>query len=119
MPVTLFLWPFLIRASHRANVFLAKEPVLFLRGMVAVYGTAVEMNEKNLVTDLAPVQDKSLQLKVGPLALPCSAPGRTDLLKHDYTFLEVFVVPVRAPSKIQSALILLDSFGTATLKDLE
>lgn len=58
--VTLFLRSLLIQISHHANIFLSMQSVLFLQVMVWVYVTSTAVNENDLMTDLAYVQNKAL-----------------------------------------------------------
>lgn len=67
---------------------------------MCVYGTAVAMNEKDIVTEVQAVSDKALHLKDGSLALLIFTQRRTDMLRNNYTVLECFSGPMRRPSRV-------------------
>lgn len=50
--VAMFLRAFPIQNSNRANIFLSKQSVLFLREMVWLYGTAAVETENDLLTEV-------------------------------------------------------------------
>lgn len=94
--VTLFLRAFLIRNSHRGNVSMPSQSVLFLRNVVRVYGTAVAaMNENDIVTNLEDTWYKALQLNDKPLALSRFAQRRCHLLRQEYTIPEGLADPCK------------------------
>lgn len=63
--------------------------------MLRVYGFAAAVSEKDIMTDLADVWDKMLQLKDCTPALSFFAERRAYLLKQEYAMLEVFVDPCK------------------------
>lgn len=55
--------------------------MLFLRDIVWVYGTVPTVYENFIVTEVAAVSERELQLKDGPLSLSVFAQCHADLLK--------------------------------------
>lgn len=79
--ISRFLHTFLIRNFATRKLFLSKPSVLFLLDMMCVYGTAAAANGKTLETEVVGIQDKSLQLEGGPLALSFFDQRHIDLLE--------------------------------------
>lgn len=82
--VDLLLRAFFMSEKHRANLFLSKKFVLFLRDMIWVYSVAAAVNEQRLTTDDKNVSCRVLEPWVELLALIYFAERRTVVVRKDF-----------------------------------